>query len=195
MERRMAAPHRQLLIAEAVVRVLAAGGFEAATVRTVAAEAGVSAGAVQAQFPTKDALLLAGCGLVVDRYLARTDPAPAPSDPREAVRDLLLESLPLDEVRRAEARVWSALTDRATRSQPVAEVVRHVDVLAQQDLTARLTAAGVANPVVGATVLLAVCDGLATRLAYEPGFGTEAHRALDAALELVWAGSRAVAVT
>lgn len=94
--------------------------------RTVAAEAGVSAGAVQAQFPTEDALL---------------------------------------------------------------------HVLAQQDLTARLTAAGLANPVVGATVLQAVCDGLATRLAYEPGFGTEAHRALDVALELVWTGSRAVAVT
>ncbi len=183
---RVDAATRQHSLAEAVVRLLARSGFEAVTVRAVAAEAGVSTGAVQKQFATKDALLLAGVRLVVLSYAERNDGALDLSDLRSAVRTLLLDAMPLDPDRRTEALVWSALTDRAGRSPVVAELVRAVDADALTGLTELLEAAGIADPGRAATLLIAVCDGLAVRLTYDPTAAEAALRAFDDALDAVW---------
>lgn len=187
MGSRLDAVTRQRLIAEAVVRLLARAGFEGTTVRTVAAEAGVSAGAVQKQFATKDELLLAGCRLVAAGYAERNAVSPTGGGPREWVRGLLLDALPLDEQRRTESLVWSALTDRAGRSPEVADVVRTVDAHAHTELTRLLTEAHLDDPPGAATLLIAVCDGLATRLTYDPSERDTAVAVLDTALDAVWA--------
>ncbi|MQA94856.1 MAG: TetR family transcriptional regulator [Streptosporangiales bacterium] len=51
---------RRASLADAVWRLVARGGVEAVSLRSVAAEAGVSMGRVQYYFPTKDDLLLYG---------------------------------------------------------------------------------------------------------------------------------------
>lgn len=185
MGSRLDAATRQQLLAEAVVRLLARGGFEAVTVRSVATEAGVSAGAVQHQFPTKDALLLAGVRLVAARFAHRTARIPAASTARELARALLLDALPLDDERREEALVWGALVDRAHRSPEVGAAVRALDAEALDGLTDVLGLAGVPAARRAAALLLAVCDGLATRLTYDPGAADEARAVVEDALDAV----------
>lgn len=58
-------------MADAVLRVLVAEGFEGVSVRKVAATADVSIGAVQHHFPTKDAMLAAAMDRASIRFLAR----------------------------------------------------------------------------------------------------------------------------
>lgn len=58
---------------DAVVRVLVRDGLDNLSVRRVAAEAGVSIGAVQYHFATKDALLIAAAGHVTSQFKTRAD--------------------------------------------------------------------------------------------------------------------------
>lgn len=59
------------LILEAVVRALVHDGLDGLSVRRVAAEAGVSVGAVQHHFPTKDSLLVAAADHVTTQFQSR----------------------------------------------------------------------------------------------------------------------------
>ncbi len=61
------------LVMEAVVRVLVRDGLDGLSVRRVAAEAGVSIGAVQHHFRTKDALLVAAADHVTMQFQARAE--------------------------------------------------------------------------------------------------------------------------
>lgn len=61
------------LVMDAVVRVLVRDGLDGLSVRRVAAEAGVSIGAVQHHFATKDALLVAAAEHVTTQFKSRAD--------------------------------------------------------------------------------------------------------------------------
>src|SRR5437870_1208569 len=71
MPKRVDHEERRREIVEAVIRITLKGGLTAATVREVAAEAGVSVRLVQYYFGSKDALLLA-----TQQHLARARPQP-----------------------------------------------------------------------------------------------------------------------
>lgn len=73
------------LVLDAVVRVLVRDGLDGLSVRRVAAEAGVSIGAVQYHFATKDALLVAAADHVTTQFQARAD---------ELTRRVLIEEGP-----------------------------------------------------------------------------------------------------
>ena len=102
------------------MRVVAESGLDAVSVRAVARAAGVSAGAVQYYFPTKDALLHAAYRRVIDRVTERATRLLPASSAKQFVRALLLELLPLDEEREAELRVGLAFTARSVVSGPLA---------------------------------------------------------------------------
>ncbi|WP_020384714.1 TetR/AcrR family transcriptional regulator, partial [Corynebacterium doosanense] len=61
------------LVMDAVVRVLVRDGLDGLSVRRVAAEAGISIGAVQHHFATKDALLVAAAEHVTTQFKSRAD--------------------------------------------------------------------------------------------------------------------------
>lgn len=61
------------LVMDAVVQVLVHDGLDGLSVRRVAAEAGVSIGAVQYHFATKDALLVAAADHVTTQFQSRAD--------------------------------------------------------------------------------------------------------------------------
>jgi AcrR family transcriptional regulator len=99
---------------DAVIRVVAGSGLQAVSIRAVAREAGVSVGAVQHHFATKDDLLLAAYGRAIDQVVARARALPDPhTHPAEYVRALLRELLPLDARREAELRVALAFSARS----------------------------------------------------------------------------------
>lgn len=115
---------RRAQYAEATWRVILSQGIEAMSVRNVATEAGVSVGSLRHLFPTQDALAGFAMSLVAERVEARIRAVPARTDPVEYVTSLLLEVLPLDTTRRAEAQVWLAFTAAAATRPALAEVHR-----------------------------------------------------------------------
>ncbi len=100
---------RRRTIASALLRLAAREGLAAVSVRSVAAESGVSAGAVQKYFPSKEDMILLALELTEDRLERRYAALPENAD----IGEYLRQSLPLDEERREEAIVLTAFTAAA----------------------------------------------------------------------------------
>jgi AcrR family transcriptional regulator len=106
---------RRAEIVRALWRVIARSGMDAASVRTVAAEAGWSLGAIRYYFTTQDELIrfaaeamLTTAEQRVLRILDAREPGPA------RCRELVEQLLPMDPERTAEVRVWLAMVVRAS---------------------------------------------------------------------------------
>ena len=117
---------RRRELAEAVWRVIRRNGVDGASVRTVAQEAGWSAGALRHYFRTQSELLDFAIGLAAERIRQRVGALELADDPRRAVEQLLSELLPLDDERRAENEVWLAFTARALIDPQLR--VRHAEI-------------------------------------------------------------------
>lgn len=105
---------RRMELAEAVWRVILRDGLDRASVRNVAREAGLSMGSLRHYFGSQTELLAFAMRLVTERARRRIQALDLSSvGPRRAVELVLLEVLPLDAARRAEAEVWLALTGKA----------------------------------------------------------------------------------
>lgn len=98
-------------LADATWRVIMRDGITGVSIRTVAAEAGLSTGSLRHVFPSKVDLLVYAMQLVNIRVAARVTAIMAEADAgdRDRVRAALLEFLPLDPGRRAEMEVNVAL--------------------------------------------------------------------------------------
>jgi AcrR family transcriptional regulator len=111
---------RRHRIAAALWRVAAHQGLDAVSLRHVAAEARVSMGQVQHYFRTKDEMLRFALDAISERVAERIGLRVAAltndgrDNPHVLVRVVLVELLPLDEVRRLEAYVGFAFLTRAT---------------------------------------------------------------------------------
>ena len=79
----------------------------------MATEAGWSTGALRHYFGTKEALLGAAAALMEERVIGRLEHQRYGGPPREAVRRVLCEVLPLDEDRRTEGELWFAFAARS----------------------------------------------------------------------------------
>lgn len=100
-------------IAQALWRVVRRDGMRAASVRTVAAEAGWSAGAVRYYFPDQDGLISFAMDLVSRRVHTRVSKLEPTGTPVEIVLRYLEEVIPLDPERLAEFDVWLSFTAQA----------------------------------------------------------------------------------
>jgi AcrR family transcriptional regulator len=148
-------------LTDALLRLVVDGGLEAVSVRTVAKEAGVSVGAVQYHFKTKDDLLYAAYERVIDQVALRAREI-VPASPLDFVRQLLEELLPLDERRAAELKVAMAFSARAIYSERLAG-------LYALGYTALIDAvAGALGSREQATAAVALTDGLAWQMQCAP---------------------------
>lgn len=114
---------RRLEIVQALWRVIAREGMEGASVRTVAAEAGWSAGSVRHYFATQDELMLFAAtamaqGIEARIYACLSEHRPGP---QRAVA-VLQQFLPLDEQRLGECRAWLAMQLRASQTAQMATI-------------------------------------------------------------------------
>lgn len=112
---------RRQEIADALWRILRRDGFAAASVRTVAAEAGWSTGSIRHYFSSQNELIAFAMQTLTEQVQARVAAAAAEVRTPADVADLLEEVLPMDAQRRAEAEVWLAMsaaarTDEALRA-------------------------------------------------------------------------------
>lgn len=167
---------RRAQIAEGLVRVVARDGMQAVTMRSVAAEAGVSLRLVQYYFTSK-AQLLAGVLRHLerqsnDRWTARIAQLPPPASARDFVEAFLDEALPTDEQSRTfhlagTSYAVLAMTDPDLAGEPV---VAGLTQLKQQltDALDRAQADGELapdrDPATEATHLVALNHGLGTMI-------------------------------
>ncbi|WP_066933986.1 TetR/AcrR family transcriptional regulator [Streptomyces sp. NBRC 110611] len=127
---------RRRAVAEAVLRVVRREGVEGASLRNVAAEAGLAVGSVRHYFSDHDEVMIFAMkelnarieyrvGGHAERLLAAAadngdsadDVAAAAGERRTRAEELLAEFLPLDDERREEGMLWQAFTT-AARTRP-----------------------------------------------------------------------------
>ena len=96
---------RRIEFVEALWRIMSRVGFEAATLQNISAEAGYANGAIKPYFSTKDDLLTFAFDYVFTQTNARMAEATRGLAGVAALRAYCLEILPIDEVKRNEARI------------------------------------------------------------------------------------------
>ncbi|MCP2321684.1 AcrR family transcriptional regulator [Hamadaea flava] len=183
---------RRSHIVEALLRIAGERGLEAVSLREVAAEAGVSMGAVQHYFASKDEMLRYAMqhwlSFTVHQRFTRAVQARLAgadvSDPAVVLHAVAAAYLPHDEESRANAKVALAFIGRAADEPAIAEALRpaHAGLL---DVVGRILsggAPGVGEPLTGRPApdgvrrFIALLDGLrlhvlAGAVAYEDALG------------------------
>jgi AcrR family transcriptional regulator len=194
MTKRLDPDTRRHLIAEAVLRIAAREGLDAATVRDVATEAGVSAGMVQHHFRTRDEMLRFACEYMIGRTGARiADRIALIPEPRSAhviLRSIFEEMLPLSEDRRIGIRVWMAFLARAVVREDLEVFMRQTQVATHQNIAGLLRKAHAQGEITGdidvdreTVALFALVDGLVSHVLLDHYTGDEALRAIDDQLD------------
>lgn len=160
--------------ADAALRIVARDGLDALSFRSVAAESGWSLGAVQKAFASKQELILGALNRSEEMVTASVGP-PASPDLPTWLRNLLLQTLPLDEARRAAVIVGVAFADRAPFDPEIAAQIKgNSDATREQfaRVIAWRRSEGEINPrlpnEIVAHLLLIFASGLAAELLYAP---------------------------
>jgi AcrR family transcriptional regulator len=161
---------RRTALAEAVWRVITRDGLAAASVRAVAAEAGLSAGSLRHFFPAQSDLLVYAMNLVVERIESRVASiaAAAPALDRAHVEERLYQLLPLDDERRVEGEVWLAFTGHALVRGELRQLWTDVHRELRNACSFAVESLGVDDVDDEARRLQAIIDGLAVHAALSP---------------------------
>lgn len=183
----MSSPAARLV--EVVTELLVEQGFEGISVRKVATRAGVSIGAVQHHFPTKDAMLTAAMDRAAERFQEQIDRRiTVDAAPGEILRTVALGLLATEPGADVGTVLWVARLARAAVDPATATT--HAREWSQiAELLEGLLAAAVPELPAGrvadeAAMLLALLDGLAVSVLREPERmpAERAERLLDAHL-------------
>jgi len=145
-----------------VIAVISESGLDGLSVRTVAAHADVSIGAVQHHFPTKAQMLRAAMRTVAARSAKRFEAACAGNKTAQQILAQLLQILVPRSVDDETARVWIAFSARALTDPEIGEVYRDVWSRLRSDIAELMERAGVPSNEIAdrATTTLAMADGL-----------------------------------
>ncbi|MFI6908805.1 TetR/AcrR family transcriptional regulator [Nonomuraea sp. NPDC050394] len=187
---------RRRHIAAALLRVIEREGMEAVSVRTVAAEAGCSVGAIQRYFTSKDEMLRFALAEVIEASGERLRNVPLTTEGRrfpEALRAVILAVLPLDAARRGEALVWAAFHAQAASRPDFAAAIADVTGESRALLLEALRLAeecGRLRPCQDhealAQLIMAVMDGLMWAILVDPDGVRGSHlAAVDATVALM----------
>ncbi|SBT40928.1 TetR/AcrR family transcriptional regulator [Micromonospora auratinigra] len=166
---------RRAELAAAMWRVVYRDGIGAATVRSIAAEAGWSPSALRHYFRSQTELLVFAMEHVLTEAGARFATGDWSGPTRQVVQRMLEELLPLDRQRAREAEVWLALAAR-TQVDPAArermreadDGVRRAADVAVGALAADGLLAGDRDPAQETARLHALVDGLTLHLLLHP---------------------------
>ncbi len=155
---------RRAAIARAVGRLLVDEPGVLPGMRQIAAEAGVTTGALQHHFHSKDEMLLFTLDYHgqrwADRLRERAAANPGPAPPRRVLAAIVRELLPLDAERTAEACVAAAFVLRAATRPELARRYRAHRQLLHDLVREQCARAGVDEPAEAATLLLHAVEGM-----------------------------------
>ncbi|MDQ0232450.1 TetR/AcrR family transcriptional regulator [Metabacillus malikii] len=108
-------------IAEAAWNIIKQEGFEKASIRRVATEAGMSSGALRHYFSTQDEMLLFIMNYYLEEGKKRSQSKNWSENPLQAVEEVLLELVPIDEKKKIETSVWWIFALRSLTSDTLKE--------------------------------------------------------------------------
>lgn len=106
-------------IAEAAWNIIGKEGVEKASIRRVASEAGMSSGALRHYFSTQDEMLLFIMNYYLEEGKKRSQNIEWSENPVQAVEEVLLELVPIDEEKKIETSVWWILALRSLTSDTI----------------------------------------------------------------------------
>jgi AcrR family transcriptional regulator len=115
---------RRIALAEAVWRIILRSGLDAASVRGVAAECGLSTGSVRYFFTTQKELHVFAMEALAERVSTRVEHAARVDDLHERVVAMLAELLPLTDESEREYRAWMQFVTRSMTDSDLAPVAR-----------------------------------------------------------------------
>jgi AcrR family transcriptional regulator len=151
----------------AVVRVIARDGIERCTLRAIAKESGHSVGALAHYFSDKDDILTSALELSHERIHARIAARLEQVEGLDAVREFVLDNLPLDDERRIETQLEMTYWARALSAGRVLAVQQresaHLREMLLDTLRDAMGSGAVSSSETAEQVgerLLAVIDGL-----------------------------------
>jgi AcrR family transcriptional regulator len=153
---------RRRELADAVWRVIVRDGVAEVSIRSVAAASGWSSGALRHYFATRAELMAFACEQVIEQVTGRVSAMRPAGDPRERVRAVLLETMPVDAARHVEASIAFAFLALGLGDPALARVQRlHFTSMYELCLgLVRQLAPGAANHETVARRMHAVVDGL-----------------------------------
>jgi AcrR family transcriptional regulator len=180
---------RRTELADAAARVIARAGIDGASLRTVAAEAGWTTGALVPYFATKRELLAFTLQASLDRRRARGAER-ASMSPEDALRDVLIGPLPTTPDTTLHWIVTLAFAAQASADPELATIQREA-YLHFREMVVELVVAGGRAPVGCAAEtegerLIAAVNGIAIQAIFAPDLWTERRQveAVTAALEV-----------
>ncbi|MBB5958666.1 AcrR family transcriptional regulator [Saccharothrix tamanrassetensis] len=132
---------RRREIVEVAKKLIAEGGFEAATMRSIVAAAGFANGALKHYFASKDGIIAATFESVLQETAQQMSELDARSSPMEALRGFVAAAMPLDAHRITSARVLLVLWEHSVANPDLARQYRDLLTAWRAELTGRIAAA------------------------------------------------------
>lgn len=166
-------------LTDAAARLIARAGIGAATMRDVAAEAGLSTGSLTHYFADKRELLL--CTFQASLARRRVVGGTRPTEPAQALRASLEGALPLDDDRRRHWMVTVAFCAQAAGDDELAVAQRDAYREFRDNVTRLVEKAELASGAEAQSLaerLIATVDGIAVQALFDPETWTP-HRQLD----------------
>ncbi|WP_211304036.1 TetR/AcrR family transcriptional regulator [Pseudosporangium ferrugineum] len=201
MPKRVDHEQRRRQIGEALLRIASTRGLQSATMREVAAEAGVSLRLVQYYFHTKEQLLVAALAYLGEQLTDRVSAsirALGPVTPRTVVYGTLTAALPTDEESVRLTRAYTGFYTLVFSEPELGE--RHgatypdkLESLLAKQITLAQEAGEVASdvdPVLTAAALVALTHGLGSSVLGGQRDGAAALRILEYQLDRLFSGNR-----
>ena len=166
---------RRREIAKAVWAVIAERGIEGVTLRSVAAEAGISVGRIQHYHASREELVRDSCRELLKAATQRFEAA-GDATPVERLRRLILGRIPTTPEFAIGTSIWLAYEAKSVDDPVIAELVQRGHAGGVQEAAALLSECGVADASAVALRLMATAEGLAIRVlvgGLEPRGATE----------------------
>lgn len=166
---------RRREIAQAVWAVIAERGIEGVTLRSVAAEAGVSVGRIQHYYASREELVRDSCRELLKAATQRFEAA-GDATPVERLRRLILGWIPTTPEFAIGTSIWLAYEAKSVDDPVIAELVQRGHAGGVRETAALLGECGVADAPAVALRLMATAEGLAIRVlvgGLEPRAATE----------------------
>jgi AcrR family transcriptional regulator len=108
--------HKRKIIAETAWKIIETEGIERASIRRIASEAGMSTGALRHYFSNQDELLLFIMEYFLARGRERSENISWSTNSLNAVRETLLELVPVNQDKQTETGVWLVFAIRSLTS-------------------------------------------------------------------------------
>ncbi|WP_194819890.1 TetR/AcrR family transcriptional regulator [Nocardia sp. XZ_19_385] len=166
---------RRAELLDGVLELAATRGMEAVSVREVAAQVGVSPAKVQYYFRTKDELLIAAFRHVEQLLDDRAAQVSFEHGVATALRQVMVDWLPVDAVRARLVKVWIAFLARAVVTDELAAIESAYQQRTQAQLIAAIESgiesgeyASEVDSALEACLLSALVEGLSVRMLTDP---------------------------